>query len=152
MLRQIVIALSLVGLSFSAPPAALAEKPPVYHGLFDDLAVGGYDAVAYFSAGRPVEGKQAFEHKYKGSTWRFSTAENLAAFKAAPDKYAPQFGGYCAWAVSQGYTAKGDPKNWRVVNGKLYLNYNTDIQKKWEKDIPRLIAKGDANWPKVLQK
>jgi YHS domain-containing protein len=149
MLRQTILALSLIGLSTS--PAAFAEKPAIYHGWFDDLAVGGYDAVAYFAAGKPVEGKQAFEYKYKGATWRFSTAENLSAFKTAPDRYAPQYGGYCAWAVSQGYTASGDPKNWRIVNGKLYLNYNTDIQKKWEKDIPGLIAKGDANWPTVLK-
>ena len=152
MLRQTIIAISLAGAAFSASPAAFAEKPPVYRGLFEEAAVGGYDAVAYFKIGAPVEGKKAFEHKYKNATWRFSTADNLAAFKADPDRYAPQYGGYCAWAVSQGYTAKGDPKAWRIVNGRLYLNYNADIQKKWEQDIPGFIGKGDANWPKVLEK
>jgi YHS domain-containing protein len=111
-----------------------------------------YDAVAYFTSGKPVEGSKAFEYKYKGVTWRFASADNLAAFKADPTKYAPQYGGYCAWAVSQGYTAKGDPKAWKIVNGKLYLNYNLDIQKKWEQDVPGLVAKGDSNWPKVLDK
>jgi YHS domain-containing protein len=152
MLRQTVLAISLVVAGLGASPVAFAEKPPVYRGLFDEAAVGGHDPVAYFTTGAPVEGKKAFEHKYKNATWRFSTAENLAAFKADPDKYAPQYGGYCAWAVSQGYTAKGDPKNWRIVGGKLYLNYNDDIQKKWEKDIPGFITKADGNWPKVLEK
>ncbi|MEM6666964.1 MAG: YHS domain-containing (seleno)protein, partial [Pseudomonadota bacterium] len=71
-------------------------------------------------------------------------------FAANPARYAPQFGGYCAWAVSEGYTAKGDPKHWKVVNGKLYLNYNGRIQRRWEKDIPGHISKGNANWPNVL--
>jgi YHS domain-containing protein len=152
MLRHTLIALSLLGAGLAATPAALAEKPAVYKGLFDEAAVGGYDAVAYFTSGKPVEGSKAFEYKYKGVTWRFASADNLAAFKADPTKYAPQYGGYCAWAVSQGYTAKGDPKAWKIVNGKLYLNYNLDIQKKWEQDVPGLVAKGDSNWPKVLDK
>jgi YHS domain-containing protein len=152
MLRQTIIATSLAAAGMCAAPTASAEKPPIYRGLFEDAAVSGYDPVAYFRAGKPVEGKTAFEYRHKDVTWRFSSAENLAAFKADPDRYAPQYGGYCAWAVSQGYTAKGDPKAWRIVDGKLYLNYNLDIQKKWEKDIPGLIAKGNANWPKVLEK
>jgi YHS domain-containing protein len=152
MLRQTIIALSLVTTGLAVTPMAFAEKPPIYRGLFDDLAVGGYDPVAYFTSGKPIEGKKAFEHKYKNATWRFSTAENLEAFKADPDKYAPQYGGYCAWAASQGYTAKGDPKAWKVVNGKLYLNYDANIQKKWEADIPGFVAKGDANWPQILKK
>jgi YHS domain-containing protein len=152
MLRQTILALSLLGASVAASPAALADKPPIYHGLFDDLAVGGYDPVAYFSGARPVEGRKPFEFKYKGATWRFASADNLAAFKADPDRYAPQYGGYCAWAVSQGYTAKGDPRAWKIVGGKLYLNYNADIQKKWEQDISGFIAKANANWPTVLEK
>jgi hypothetical protein len=76
----------------------------------------------------------------------------MVVFKADPDRYAPQYGGYCALAVSQGYTAKGEPRAWKFVGGKLYLNYNADIQRKWEQDIPGFIAKGNANWPKVLEK
>ena len=152
MFRQTLIAISLAVAGLAAAPVALAEKPPVYRGVFEDAAVSGYDPVAYFKAGAPVEGSKMFEHKYNGATWRFANADNLAAFKADPGKYAPQYGGYCAWAVSQGYTAKGDPRAWRIVDGRLYLNYNTDIQKKWEKDIPGLIVKGNANWPKVLEK
>jgi len=152
MLRPAILALSLIATGAVAAPMAFAEKPPVYRGLFDDLAVGGYDPVAYFTSGKPVEGSNAFEHRYKNATWRFSTAENLAAFKADPDKYAPQYGGYCAWAAAQGRTAKGDPKAWKLVNGKLYLNYDASIQKKWEADIPGFIAMADANWPAILKK
>lgn len=125
---------------------------PVYTGLFSSLAVGGYDPVSYFSDGKPVEGSSDYEYEWKGATWRFASAAHLAAFKADPGKYAPQYGGYCAWAVSQGYTASADPDVWRIVDGKLYLNYSKDIQLKWEKDVPGNISKADANWPKVLDK
>ncbi len=150
MLRQTILALSLVGAGLAVSPAAFADKPPIYRGVFDEYAVSGYDPVAYFTAGKPVEGAKAFEYKYKDATWRFASAENLAAFKADPAKYAPQYGGYCAWAVSQGYTAKGDARNWKIVDGKLYLNYNTSVQKKWEADIPGFIASANTNWPDVI--
>ena len=91
-------------------------------------------------------------YHHLSATFRFSSAANLAKFKASPAAYAPQYGGYCAWAVANGYTAKGDPKQWRIVNGKLYLNYNAEIQSRWVKDIPGFIRKGDANWPAVLEK
>jgi hypothetical protein len=152
MLRPAILALSLIVTGAVAAPMAFAEKPPVYRGLFDDLAVGGYDPVAYFTSGKPVEGRKAFEYRRQNATWRFSTAENLAAFKTDPARYAPQYGGYCAWAAAQGYTAKGDPRAWKVVNGKLYLNYDASIQKKWEADIPGFIVKADANWPQILKK
>jgi len=142
---------ALVSAGCLAAQPASAEKPPIYTGFATSVAVGGYDPVAYFKAGEPVKGDDAFEYDWMGAKWRFANAANLAAFKAAPQSYAPQYGGYCAWAVSQGYTAKGDPKNWRIVDGKLYLNYNDDIQAKWEKDIPGFIAKANGNWPKVLK-
>ena len=152
MLRQTIIALSLLGAGLAASPAAFAEHPPIYRGLFDEFAVSGYDPVAYFTTGKPVEGKNEFQFKYKDAPWRFASAENLAAFKANPEKYAPQFGGYCAWAVSQGYTAKGDPRAWKIVNGKLYLNYDLNVQKKWEADVPGNIGKANKNWPDALKK
>ena len=140
-----------VGLLSHAAVAPAAAKDPVSTGTFSDLAVSGYDAVAYFAQGKPVEGLGALEYEWNGATWRFSSAENLAAFEASPEAYAPQYGGYCAWAVSQGYTAKSDPDAWRIVDGKLYLNYNKDIQKRWAQDIPGNITKADTNWPKVLE-
>ena len=137
-------------LSLAAVPA-LAAKDEIYTGLLSGAAVGGYDAVAYFKQGKPVKGSSDFTTEYKGATWYFANAEDLEAFKAAPEKYAPQYGGYCAWAVSQGATAKGDPEFWSVVDGKLYLNYSADVQANWSQDIPGNVAKADANWPKVLQ-
>jgi YHS domain-containing protein len=135
-----------------AAPAARAAQDPIYTGTPSDLAVSGYDPVAYFIDGKPVEGDRAHSHEWQGATWRFATAENLEAFKADPARYAPQFGGYCAWAVSQGYTASADPQAWRIVDGKLYLNYNLDVQETWEQDVPGNIAKAGANWPAVLEK
>lgn len=128
---------------------ALAESP-VYTKLFSNLAVEGYDPVAYFEAGEPAKGSKEFSYEYNGAEWRFVSADNLEAFKADPEAYAPQYGGYCAWAVSQNYTARGNPKNWSIVDGKLYLNYNDEIQARWEKDIPGFIALADDNWPGVL--
>ena len=140
-----------IALAATIMPAA-ARDADVYTGTFSSLAVGGYDAVAYFKDNRPVEGKAQFATEYRGATWRFASQDNLSAFKANPTAYAPQYGGYCAWAVSQNYTASGDPQVWRIVNGKLYLNYDRDVQAKWEKDIPGFIAKADKNWPGVLGK
>ena len=86
----------------------------------------------------------------RGYGSRFASTENLARFRANPNAYLPQYGGYCAWAIANGYTAAGNPNNWRIVNGRLYLNYNSEIQRRWEQDIPSLILQADANWPGVL--
>jgi hypothetical protein len=130
----------------------LARSPEVYTGIVSGTAVGGYDPVAYFTEGKPVPGKRDITWSWKGATWRFATEKNRDAFKATPEAYAPQYGGHCAWAVSSGYTAKGDPKHWKIVNGKLYLNYNAKVQSDWERDVPGHIGKADKNWPKVLDK
>jgi YHS domain-containing protein len=110
------------------------------------LALKGYDPVAYFVEGRPVEGHGEFEAEWKGAKWRFASAQNRELFLRTPEKYAPQYGGYCAWAVSHGYTAKGDPEAWKIVEGKLYLNYNQEVKAKWEQDNPAFISKGNENW------
>jgi YHS domain-containing protein len=130
------------------PPAALAE-PPVYTSAFDDIAVQGYDPVAYFTDGKPVKGSKDFTVVHNGATFRFASAANRDKFKKSPAAYAPQYGGYCAWAVSQGYHAKGDAKFWKIVDGKLYLNYNSSVQKKWEGDVPGFISAANTNWPKI---
>ncbi len=134
----------------AAPSAAFARQAEVYTGVLSNLALGGYDPVAYFAEGRPQKGEARFSHVWKGAEFRFASAERLARFKANPAAYAPQFGGYCAWAVSQGYTAKGDPRFWKIVGGKLYLNYDAQVQKRWEADIPGHIARAERNWPQVL--
>jgi YHS domain-containing protein len=129
---------------------ALAGQPAVYTPPFSKLALEGYDPVAYFS-GQPAKGDARFSLIRDGVEYRFASAANLARFKASPDAYLPQYGGYCAWAVSRGYTAKGDPTAWKVVGGKLYLNYDAKVQQRWASDIPGNIAKADQNWPKVLK-
>jgi len=150
MIRTLPAFLAAAVAFLAALVPAQAREADVYTGLFSSLAVGGYDTVAYFKVNRPVQGKAEFSTEYKGATWRFASAENLAAFKANPTAYAPQYGGYCAWAVSQNYTASGDPNYWKIVGGKLYLNYDRSVQEMWEKDIPGFISKADKNWPGVL--
>jgi YHS domain-containing protein len=144
-------ALGAVAIAGGASQPAFAAKPPVYTGALSSLAVGGHDPVAYFTQMRPVVGDSRFSTEWNGATWRFASAANLAAFRANPGRYAPQYGGYCAWAVSQGYTAKGDPRYWRVVEGKLYLNYDAQVQARWERDIPGFIRAANQNWPGVLK-
>lgn len=141
-----------LALTIAAPAATVHAADPVYTSTWNSNAVSGYDVVAYFTQGKPVKGERKFSYKYKGATWRFSSKENLDKFKANPTKYAPQYGGYCAWAMADGKTASGDPKYWKIVNGKLYLNYNDTIQKRWEKDIPGFIQRADAKWPTVVDK
>jgi len=111
------------------------------------LALKGYDAVSYFNEGKAVEGKKDFEHSWMDATWRFSTAENRDLFAKNPEKYAPQFGGYCAFGVTGGYLAPVDPTAWKVVDNKLYLNYDHEIQKKWSEDIAGNIKKALEKWP-----
>ncbi len=131
------------GLVFSGPVIAEVVYTAQGH------AIRGYDSVAYFTQERPVEGKSSHQSRYQGALWLFSSAENKALFDADPQKYAPQYGGYCAWAVSQGYTARIDPKAWSIVKDKLYLNYSKAVRDQWSRDIPANIADGDANWPQL---
>ncbi|MEM5518782.1 YHS domain-containing (seleno)protein [Henriciella sp. AS95] len=145
----VALAMSVSAATFAAP--AHADKSPIYTGPFSDTAVQGHDVVAYFTEGKPVKGSNDFTTKYQGATFKFSSAENLAAFKADPARYAPQYGGYCAWAVAEGKTAKGDADHWKIVDGKLYLNYNKKIQERWELDQAKFIVNADTNWPEVLK-
>lgn len=113
------------------------------------LAISGYDPVAYFVEGRPVKGTPSLSHDVNGTRYYFATAENRDRFAKNPEQYAPQFGGFCAYAVSRGYTADVDPEAWAVVNGKLYLNYSKRAQRLWQEDVPGNIRKGDENWPRL---
>lgn len=115
--------------------------------LLGSLALRGYDPVAYFTDGTAKEGRKEFTHEYAGAKWRFASAEHRDLFAANPEKYAPQYGGYCAWGISQAKFFDGDPQIWKVLEGKLYVNYNKEIEKSWEQDIPGFIEKADKNWP-----
>ena len=124
---------------------------PVNKTKLRGLAIEGYDPVAYFTQARPVKGSGDFEHEWMNATWRFATAANRDAFAKNPQTYAPQYGGYCAFGVSRGYAVGIDPAAWKIVDGKLYLNYNAEVQREWAKDIAGYIKKANENWPKVLK-
>ena len=114
------------------------------------IALRGYDPVAYFTDKSPTKGSAEHSLEWRGATWHFASAENRDKFDEDPEKYTPQYGGYCAWAVAvKGQAYAIDPTAWRVVNDKLYLNFSHDIQSKWEKDIPGFIADGDKKWPEL---
>ncbi len=116
---------------------------------FGNVALRGYDPVAYFLEGRPVKGQKEFSHEYADANWRFASSGNRDRFAADPEKYAPQYGGFCAWGISQAKFFDGDPEVWKVTGGKLYVNYNKEIEKTWEQDIPGFIEKADHNWPRL---
>jgi len=144
----------VLGLALTAPALGLvatrsmAQEASVY--TEGGIAIDGSDAVAYFDGNGPVAGDPAITFDYMGATWQFTSEANRDAFAADPAAYAPQYGGYCAYAVSQGYTAPTVPEAWSIVDGKLYLNFSTGVRSRWERDIPGHIAAADANWPGVL--
>jgi YHS domain-containing protein len=139
--------LSAAALMSSALAPAADAVPPIN----GRVALHGYDAVAYHTEGRPVKGLPEFEFEYKGARFRFASQAHRDAFAANPERYAPQYGGYCAYAVSQGYTADTDPTAYSIVGGKLYLNYSKAVKRKWDLDQAGYIAKANANWPKLVR-
>ena len=123
---------------------------PIYTSTFSDNAIRGYDTVAYFTQGKAVEGNKEFSTQYKEATWLFSSQQHLDLFLADPAKYEPQYGGYCAYAVSQNTTASIKPELFTIHNDKLYLNYNKSINEKWLADKEKFIVQADSNWPSLL--
>lgn len=113
------------------------------------LALRGYDPVSYFVSGEPRPGKAEFSTAHGGATYRFGSKQNLQRFESDPDRYLPQYGGFCAYGVSVGAKFDGDPLVWKIVDGKLYLNLNPEIQKAWDADISGAIRKADGHWPKI---
>jgi hypothetical protein len=115
-------------------------------------ALSGYDPVAYFTEKKATKGKPEIELEWAKVKWRFASEANRDAFRADPTRYAPQFGGYCAWAVSKDYTYRADPEAWSIVDGKLYVNYDAKVKEAWTKDLPNAIERANKNWPAVLTK
>lgn len=144
LLKQIFFVITLM---FASSALAL---DPVYTTLFSNDAIKGYDSVAYFTEGEPVKGQAEFSIEYQGANWLFSSQENLKLFSANPEKYVPQYGGYCAYAVSQGYTASIKPELFTIHNGKLYLNYNESVNEKWGADKDSYIKDANINWLKLF--
>lgn len=146
---KILITFSLLaGLLLAISPAHAV--PPVNHA--PGVTLKGYDVVAYFTAGKPVKGSKKYEYEWMGARWHFSSAENQALFTKDPERFSPQYGGYCAYAVSQGITADIDPEAWKIVEGKLYLNLSPGVARIWERDIPGYIVKANKNWPTLKDK
>lgn len=150
-LSKIIVALALTLMPVAAASPVLADKAPIWTGFGSNVAISGYDPVAYFTAGRPTQGNAQFKASYQGAEFRFANAANRAAFIANPARYAPQYGGYCAYAVAQGSTAGIDPNAWSIVDGKLYLNISRSIQTRWQGDRANFIAAANRNWPLVLK-
>ncbi len=136
---------------FALPQQALADEDPIYTSFFSDTAVSGYDTVAYHTEGKAVEGNDKFSTEWMDADWYFVSAANRDLFVANPEKYAPQYGGYCAYAVAMGSIASTDPEQWAVVDGKLYLNYSSSVQRQWSENQANFITDADGNWPSVLR-
>jgi len=150
MLRSFLIMVILLSFSTFYSSSVLAKDSEISTGFFSDTAVSGYDTVAYFKQNKAVEGLKKYSTEYKGATWLFSSEQNKLDFIASPEKFAPQYGGYCAYAISNNNTASGDPELWSIHDNKLYLSYNKDIEKKWEKDKEGIVKNANGNWPKIL--
>ena len=138
----------------SALAAPLVARPafaasPDYFAI-DGIAIRGTDPVAYFEGAGPVAGSPEHALMWRGATWHFASAANRAPFEADADRFAPRYGGYCAYAVSKGGLATTDPAAWTIHEGQLYLNFSLNVRGIWSQDIPGNIARADANWPAVL--
>lgn len=145
LLQKTILILSLV---FSGSSFAL---DPISTGIFSSKAIKGYDSVAYFTENKAVKGNSEFSLEHMGATWLFASQENLTLFKADPEKYSPQYGGYCAYAVSQGTTASIKPELFTIHNGKLYLNFNEKINTQWSANKDDFIIKANKQWPALLE-
>ncbi len=154
--RRSALLLGTAAVLFST--AALAAEPPIntlknsVFGGRTDTAINGYDTVAYFTVGKPVKGQDNLATEWMGAKWKFSSQANLDLFKSNPDKYAPQYGGYCAYGVTQGSLVKVEPEQFTLRDGKLYLNYDADVQAKWRKDPAGYILDADAKFQALLKK
>lgn len=138
--------LFVLAVSFIAA-VSFAQTSPVF--VKDGYAIGGYDAVAYFTENKAVKGNTEHPVQWKNVTWLFSTKEHADMFKANPEKYAPQYGGYCAYGCSRGYKAKTYAEAFTVKDGKLYFNYNLKTREEWLKDFKAYIEKADENWKNI---
>jgi YHS domain-containing protein len=146
MKRLLVVVVSL----FSICSVVSAQKSPVY--APKGIALDGYDAVDFFTQGKPVKGSSAYSLQWNGAKWLFAEKANLESFQKAPEKYAPQYGGYCAYGAAQGHKASTEIDTWTITGNKLYLNYDQKVKSTWLKDEKSYIATADKNWPQIKDK
>lgn len=152
-LVRVSLALAAIALAGAVLASTSAgEKVPPVNADKKGVALHGYDPVTYFEKDKPQMGSQQFSYSSGGATWLFVSAEDRKKFAQNKEMYMPQFGGYCAKAVSENHTADVDPLAYKIVNGKLYLNYDAKVQKLWEQDIPGRIANAEKYWPNLQAK
>ncbi|MFM8914099.1 MAG: YHS domain-containing (seleno)protein [Flammeovirgaceae bacterium] len=137
----------LLSIFLFVPSLVIGQRSLIFN--TKEGAIRGYDPVAFFTEGREVMGKKEFVFEYAGAKWHFASEVHLNLFKENPEKYTPQFGGYCAYGMSSGYKAETQPNAWTILDGKLYLNYSLGVRATWNQDRARYIQKAEANWPTV---
>jgi len=142
----VVMAAVIVGAVFVSPLLSTEQEFATYNVDSDNVAIRGYDTVAYFTEGKPVKGADEFEQVWEDARWQFASATNRELFKANPERYAPQFGGYCAGGLSAGEYANGDPEVWTIVDGKLYLNKTMELREFWREAPQAHIGVAEYNW------
>lgn len=149
-LNHLVLAVAAIAAPFTFATPAFADGG-VYVGVEGEtIAISGYDAISYFQGeGRPSLGNAQYSVTWNGAEWHFASQANADTFKSNPSAYAPQYGGHCAWAMSRGALAPGDANRYKLVNGKLYLNFNEEVQTTWLRDVPGYIAKSDPAWKEI---
>lgn len=140
----------LIIIFFGITGALKAQNKEIFQ--TEDGAIKGYDVVAYFKNNKAVKGNQKYNYEWNGAKWYFSSKENMKTFKDSPEKYIPQYGGYCAFGYAQGHASPTEPDVFSVIDGKLYLNYNQKVQQMWNKDIPGFIGKADKNYKAEKEK
>lgn len=156
--RALIVRFAVGAATTSLAPLAMAAEPPIntlkdsFFSGRTDTAINGYDTVAYFTEGKPVKGLDSLVFEWMGAKWKFASQANLDLFKANPEKYAPQYGGYCAYGVAVDTLVKVEPEQFTVRDGKLYLNYDADVQRKWKKDPDGYIRAADAKFQTLLKK
>lgn len=152
--KQFFVAVALVLASLTtvsaASPINTLEKSGFFGYKDSGIAIRGYDTVAYWTLGEPVEGTDDYTTEWMGATWKFASEEHLDLFTGNPEKYAPQYGGYCAYGVSQDYLVKIEPDQWSIVDDKLYLNYDAKVQRTWKMDVPGYIKSADSKIEALL--
>jgi len=141
-----------IAMSFSFALVLLAGVAglAVGNSQMNNVAIKGYDTISYFKDSTALKGTELFTFQWHDMIWYFSSQENLDLFATSPEKYAPQYDGYCAWAMSEGRKAQTDPEVWKIFRGKLYLNCSMEAYEKWSRDIPGNIKKADTNWLKLF--
>lgn len=153
--RSLFLLATVLLLGAGLPPGAAGQSAPeriLVNVDKNGLALEGYDPVSFFTAGAPIKGRSDLTLRHAGATYRFATEENRAAFEAEPARYVPQFGGFCAWAVSKGYTAKVEISTWQIVDGRLILNYSDGVRKQFDADRAGNLRRADGNWPGLVEK